>query len=359
MKKRVTIRDIANEAGVSTGTVHRAIYGKKGVGEELQKKVLDLCLKRGYRVNTAASALKRGTVRVVAAFPGLSRRNRFFYSNVWSGFRRCVAEIRDYNIEIVEVAYYPGTDEDQGAMLFSCYKKYHGEIDALITIGHFDPLCKRVMKTYQEHNIPIFLVCDDAPECGRIACVQADYHMTGSIVAELLSSQLPAGSTVLICAGDESISSHYQTVAGFEDYMTQNKIPLRTLKIYGYESERELSIRLFQELDSHSEIAGAFSVSARLSILLAKEVSDLGRQAQIRVVASDVFPEMIENMEQGIVKNIIYKNPEQQAYLAGKLLMDYVLKSQKPEHEIEYVESQVIFRSSLDMYRKYSENIGE
>lgn len=29
MKSRVTIKDIAAEAGVSTGTVHRALYGKK------------------------------------------------------------------------------------------------------------------------------------------------------------------------------------------------------------------------------------------------------------------------------------------------------------------------------------------
>ena len=82
MKKRVTIKDIAIEAGVSTGTVHRAIYGKKGVGEEVQKRIIDLCLKHGYRINTVASALKRGNLRIVAAFPAPEGKNRFFYSSV-------------------------------------------------------------------------------------------------------------------------------------------------------------------------------------------------------------------------------------------------------------------------------------
>lgn len=359
MKKRVTIKDIAIEAGVSTGTVHRAIYGKKGVGEEVQKRIIDLCLKHGYRINTVASALKRGNLRIVAAFPAPEGKNRFFYSSVWQGFRRCMAELHDYNIEIVELPYYPGTEHDQSEVLFSCYKNYQGEIDALITIGRFDSLCTRVIQTYHEHNIPIFLACDDMINCKRIACVQADYTMTGRIVAELLSSQLPKNSTVLICASNRSTPSHYQTVEGFEDYIAQNAIPLHVLKIYGYENERELSIRLFEELDTRTGIAGAFSVSARLSILLANEVRDLGKQNEIRVIASDLFPETIQNMELGIVKNIIYKNPEKQAYRAAQLMSNYVLKSQKPPCEVEYVESHVIFRSSLDMYRKYGENLLE
>ena len=165
--------------------------------------------------------------------------------------------------------------------------------------------------------------------------------------------------TVLICAGNRSTPSHYQTVEGFEDYIAQNAIPLHVLKIYGYENERELSIRLFEELDTRTGIAGAFSVSARLSILLANEVRDLGKQNEIRVIASDLFPETIQNMELGIVKNIIYKNPEKQAYRAAQLMSNYVLKSQKPPCEVEYVESHVIFRSSLDMYRKYGENLLE
>jgi LacI family transcriptional regulator len=38
MKKRVTIKDIAIEAGVSTGTVHRAIYGKKASVKKRKKE---------------------------------------------------------------------------------------------------------------------------------------------------------------------------------------------------------------------------------------------------------------------------------------------------------------------------------
>ena len=47
MEHRVTIKEIAAEAGVSTGTVHRALYGKKGLSEQTRQQILDLCARRG------------------------------------------------------------------------------------------------------------------------------------------------------------------------------------------------------------------------------------------------------------------------------------------------------------------------
>ena len=96
MEHRVTIKEIAAEAGVSTGTVHRALYGKKGLSEQTRQQILDLCARRGYRANSAASALKRSALRIAAAFPGPQEENSYFYGSVWHGFRRCMAELDAY-----------------------------------------------------------------------------------------------------------------------------------------------------------------------------------------------------------------------------------------------------------------------
>ena len=102
----MTIKEIAAEAGVSTGTVHRALYGKKGLSEQTRQQILDLCARRGYRANSAASALKRSALRIAAAFPGPQEENSYFYGSVWHGFRRCMAELDDYNLEVLELPYY-------------------------------------------------------------------------------------------------------------------------------------------------------------------------------------------------------------------------------------------------------------
>ena len=82
MKSRVTIKDIAAEAGVSTGTVHRALYGKKGISDTVRHRILDICAAHDYQTNTAASALKRGVTRIAAAFIFTAASGEVF-TTVW------------------------------------------------------------------------------------------------------------------------------------------------------------------------------------------------------------------------------------------------------------------------------------
>ena len=93
MEHRVTIKEIAAEAGVSTGTVHRALYGKKGLSEQTRQQILDLCARRGYRANSAASALKRSALRIAAAFPGPQEENSYFYSWTTTTWKFCSCPI--------------------------------------------------------------------------------------------------------------------------------------------------------------------------------------------------------------------------------------------------------------------------
>ena len=356
MKSRVTIKDIAAEAGVSTGTVHRALYGKKGISDTVRHRILDICAAHDYQTNTAASALKRGVTRIAAAFPGPQNENTYFYSSVWRGFHHCMAELRDYNLEVIELPYYSGTINDQASELNACFERYAGKLDALITIGPTVDASLHAVQQYSNANIPVFLACDDAPECGRIACVQANYVMTGRIAAELLANQIPSDGTVLICAGDILTPSHYRTAAGFEAYLHENKIPLKLLKINGYTNKQELSMHLSQTLTQYPEIQATFSVSARLSVLLAEIVAQANRSGQIRIIASDLFNETIHNSENGLVQNIIYKNPTRQAYLATKIMGDYILRGITPHSDIQYVESRVIFKSNLEYYKGEKDN---
>ena len=39
MSKRITIKDIAERAGVSIGSVHCALYGKPGVGDATRERI--------------------------------------------------------------------------------------------------------------------------------------------------------------------------------------------------------------------------------------------------------------------------------------------------------------------------------
>ncbi len=64
--RRVTIADVAADAGVGVGTVSRVLNGSEQVRESTLRAVLDSIDRLGYRRNHAAAALVRGTPRTVA-----------------------------------------------------------------------------------------------------------------------------------------------------------------------------------------------------------------------------------------------------------------------------------------------------
>ena len=64
--RRVTIADVAADAGVGIGTVSRVLNGSEQVRESTMRAVLDSIDRLGYRPSYAAAALVRGTPHTIA-----------------------------------------------------------------------------------------------------------------------------------------------------------------------------------------------------------------------------------------------------------------------------------------------------
>ena len=118
--------------------------------------------------------------------------------------------------------------------------------------------------------------------------------------------------------------------AGFEAYLRENSVPLTLVRADGYHDKQGAGAA--PETDTwKTHVFPAHSASTRgWSVLLADAVAQMGRAGQVRVVASDLFGETVRNMEEGLVQNILYKDPAQQGYLAARLMGDFVLRGIQP-----------------------------
>lgn len=351
-KRRITIKDIAEQAGVSSGTVHRALYGKKGVGKELRGKILGIAAENGYIPNEAAAALKRKVQRILVAMPGPREQNRFFYSYVWQGFRDYANEFGNYNFDIIEIPYYDNLGNRIEEELISAYKHYEGSIDGIIVAGVLDKAAHATLHMLAKQGIAIVMVMDESPYA--LASVLADYTVTGKLAAELLMGQLSLGDKVLVLAGDSHIPNHSLVTKGFTDYLQEHKTGIECVYIYAYGDKAvpKIEARITQLLKDDSNIRGAFSVNARCSVILSEVIRKQGYTGKLRVVGSDIFEENVQSMKEGVMQNIICKHPYEQAYQATKIMFEYLLRGIIPSQRVVYVESNVVFNSNLPMYLK-------
>src|SRR6476469_5799349 len=71
MVARVSIRDVAREAGVAVTTVSHALIGKGRLTPETRERVREVADRLGYRPNPAARSLVSGRTGLIAAVPSL------------------------------------------------------------------------------------------------------------------------------------------------------------------------------------------------------------------------------------------------------------------------------------------------
>ena len=77
---KLTIHDIAKAAGVSTGTVSRALNGRSGVNPQTKQRILELVRDLGYVPDVGARQLARGATSVIGItrYADTSLRNPYY-----------------------------------------------------------------------------------------------------------------------------------------------------------------------------------------------------------------------------------------------------------------------------------------
>jgi DNA-binding LacI/PurR family transcriptional regulator len=92
--RRVTIADVAKQAGLSKGAVSYALNGQPGVSEETRQRVLRLALEMGWHPNSAAKALsgaRAGAFGLVLARPAHTLGVEPFFMKLISGMESAMA----------------------------------------------------------------------------------------------------------------------------------------------------------------------------------------------------------------------------------------------------------------------------
>jgi DNA-binding LacI/PurR family transcriptional regulator len=80
--RRVSIKDVAREAGVSVTTVSHALNGKGRLNPDTRRKVQEVAQRLGYRPNPAARSLVSGRTGLIAVVTSLPTQPRIEFSEV-------------------------------------------------------------------------------------------------------------------------------------------------------------------------------------------------------------------------------------------------------------------------------------
>ncbi|KLO22005.1 LacI family transcription regulator [Marinitoga sp. 1197] len=99
-KKEITIKDIANIAGVSINTVSRALNNKPDINEKTKKNILKIAKELGYVKNVTASSLRNKKTKTIGVlFKDITNP---FFVEVLKGIEKATKE-NNYSLILMDV----------------------------------------------------------------------------------------------------------------------------------------------------------------------------------------------------------------------------------------------------------------
>jgi DNA-binding LacI/PurR family transcriptional regulator len=133
-RTRVTIADVAREAGVNKGTVSRALRGSAGVGRSTRERIVETAVRLDYSASHIATALATGDSRTVGIV--LPTLRSWYFSEVASGASEVLTPA-GFRVELINLgvdADYLDVESPQFLHLFAELGGGRGR-DALLFAG--------------------------------------------------------------------------------------------------------------------------------------------------------------------------------------------------------------------------------
>jgi LacI family transcriptional regulator len=326
-----TIKQIAELAGTSRGTVDRVLHNRGSVNPEIAKRILAIAEELDYKSNPFAKALVKGDKRHLVGIVMNSKGNPFF-EEVNNGIIQTAEKYRRYGFEII-VKEIKGYKEEE-------------QIDAIKEIIAKNPSALAITPVNTKAiaselssitTIPIVTINQDIHINNKFAFIGCDYLNSGRVSGDLAMLILPKGGRVCIVTGSFNILGHNERIKGFEEVMTLHEgadivgiVENNDDDITSYTVTRKLIKE--KKPDLIYFCAAGTEGGIKAVIEAAKD---------IKTIVVDDIPPMRTFLERGTIQAIVTQHPYSQGAQMIELLYDYLVNGKKPSKINTYTENRV------------------
>lgn len=213
MPRRLTMKDIADKAGVSVATVSRVLNNSKPVSDELRQKVLDVVKQTGYKPNALARSMikqKTGTIGVI--IPDLDNET---FADLIKG----IELILDKNDYLLVVSNTMGKVKKELEM-FDLFEEKR--MDGIIFSGV--SLTKKHKKYFSKFEIPIVVVGQKFKELNfpsvTIDNFQASFDMTQYLI------DLGHNNIAMVSGPSSDPQAGKERILGYKTALRENNIEI-------------------------------------------------------------------------------------------------------------------------------------
>ncbi|MGJ8745998.1 LacI family DNA-binding transcriptional regulator [Polaribacter sp.] len=343
--KKYTIKNIAELAGVSKGTVDRVIHKRGKVSAKALEKVSAVLNEIDYKPNLLARSLKNTKdYHICVVLPDY--KQDAFWLPCYEGILEAVNEFDSFGVFIEPFFFHPNNAQ---SFIEINTKVLALSPDAVLLAPLFYKQTINIVNNYALANIIVSKFNNQLEIENTKNFVGQDLFKSGRIAASLLKLIVHKNATIDIIHVDEDFNNsiHMQEKEkGFRAYF--DEVKNGNYKIITHNSKQTDLTNNLESIFSDTFASDAIFVTTSKVYEVAEFIKNK-KLNNIKLIGYDLLEENIQYLKDNVIHFLIHQNPKKQVYLGLSYLVDYFLfKKEIPTKSLLPID--IITSENLETY---------
>lgn len=336
----VTIKDIANMANVSRGTVDRVLNNRGGVSPQTAERIRAIAEEMHYTPSMTGRglAMVKKNIKLGFVLPsalGGSPALEF-------ALERKAQEFSNYHVTLLSRTYAEG---DVSSLVQVLDELIAEGISGLAVLPVPCPEVENSVNSLSERGIAVVTFGHDLPDTQRLAFVGCNHYHNGQTVAGVIRLIGDGRGSVGVVSGAMNAAIHSQCLCGLEDRLAEDCPDVRIVC---------RTVCAEDDASAYSTVKKMLLENPELDLLVLNAVSSLGAMRAIRewpgrvhIISTNRIAEMGPYLEDHTVDAMVTHQPWVQTDLAMDILFQYLVWGKKPSRTAFFVNDEIILAENM------------
>ncbi|MCR5129840.1 MAG: substrate-binding domain-containing protein [Prevotella sp.] len=351
MTQKIRIKDIAERAGVSVGTVDRVLHNRPNVSKPAREKVEKVLQEMDYKPNAYASALAYNrTYSFLMLLP--KHESEAYWDEIEEGAAKAMEARRDFHVE-VETLYYQRFEDK--SFQEQCKQIIDQKPDGVVIVPADLVLTRQLTDQLHELDIPFILLDSYMPDLRPLSFFGQDSFASGYFAAKALMMIASDEEEIMLMkqTNDGRVTSKQQAnrEVGFRHYMTDHfpNIKILDLELPVGGTRKQYSVLLEKFFREHPHLHHCITLNSKAHIV--GEFLLRTNRRDIQIMGYDMVQKNANCLREGSISFLIAQHAYQQGYSCIDTLFQAVVLK-KEVSLVNYMPIELLMKENIDFYRR-------
>lgn len=339
----VTMQQIADLAGVSRGTVDRALNNRGRIRPEVAEKIKMIAKELGYQPNIAAKALSSGN-QILRIGVILQYADTPTIQTVLEGAKDAKQEVERFGGRVM-IDQIKGGDVRQVLDIMRGYKE--AGMKGIILMPSNDEMLKNTINRYVDDGIEIITINSDLEDTKRRCFVGQDNYAGGCVAGGLMGEIIPDGGKVMIISGSADNTATVKRTKGFMAELSYHYPSITIMEPrFAYDDNWVAGKLLEEQLEITPDLKGIY-MPAQGESGVCKILKKYELEKKIKVIVHDYEGENKKNLKEGVIDFVLRQDAYAQGYESVMEIFHSLCGN--PGHKEEFCYEDIVIKTRCNL----------